>query len=45
MPIYSIMFGSAEKEQLDDLAEKSNGRVFDGRENLIDAFKSVRGYN
>lgn len=45
IPIYSIMFGEAEEEQLKELAELTRGKVFDGRENLIDAFKSVKGYN
>lgn len=45
IPIFSIMFGDAERDQLDDLATLSNGRVFDGRENLTDAFRQVRGYN
>ena len=44
-PIYSIMFGSAEIEQLQEIANLSNGKVFDGKEDLVEAFKEVRGYN
>ena len=45
IPIYSITFGDASEEQLEDLAELSNGKVFDGRVDLVKAFKAVRGYN
>ena len=45
VPIFSIMFGSADPTQLEDLAELSNARVFDGREDLVGAFRSVKGYN
>ena len=39
------MFGSAEPGQLEALAELTNARVFDGREDLVAAFRSVKGYN
>ena len=45
MPVFSIMFGDADESQLEDLAELTNARVFDGRENLVGAFRSVKGYN
>ena len=45
VPIVSIMFGDADPEQLDELAAATNARVFDGREDLIDAFRKVKGYN
>ena len=45
IPIYSITFGDASFEQLNKMAQLSNGKVFDGRENLLEAFKTVRGYN
>ena len=45
IPIFSIMFGDADESQLEELAEYSNARVFDGRENLTEAFRSVKGYN
>ena len=44
-PIYSITFGEADEKQLEQLAELSNGKVFDGKSNLVKAFKTVRGYN
>ena len=45
IPIFSIMFDDADESQLEELAEYSNARVFDGRENLTEAFRSVKGYN
>ena len=45
VPVFSIMFGSADPTQLDELAELTHARVFDGREDLIGAFRSVKGYN
>lgn len=45
IPIYSIMFGSASSYQLNDIAKLSNAKVFDGKTDLVKAFKEVRGYN
>lgn len=45
IPIYSIMFGSADESQLEDIASLSNAKVFDGKTDLVRAFKEVRGYN
>ena len=45
VPVFSIMFGDANAEQLNNLAQCTNAKVFDGREDLIAAFKSVKGYN
>lgn len=45
IPVYSIMFGSAEEEELEDIAKLTNAKVFDGRVDLLQAFKEVRSYN
>ncbi len=45
IPVFSIMFGSADDSQLNELAELTNARVFDGRNDLTSAFRSVKGYN
>ena len=45
IPIYSITFGDADESQLEEIAELTNAKVFDGREDLVEAFKEVRGYN
>lgn len=45
IPVYAIMFGSASRYQLEEITDLSNGKVFDGRSDLLKAFKEVRGYN
>ena len=45
IPIYSIMFGNAVKSELQQIANMSNAKVFDGKTDLVKAFKEVRGYN
>lgn len=45
IPIYSIMFGEAYEYELQKLADLTNGKVFDGKVDLLKAFKEVRGYN
>lgn len=44
-PIYSITFGYSNESQLRQLAELSNGKVFDGKKGLKEAFAEVRSYN
>ncbi|MBQ9279989.1 MAG: VWA domain-containing protein [Clostridia bacterium] len=45
IPIYSIMFGEADSKQLEEIATLTNAKVFDGKKDLVAAFKEVRGYN
>ena len=45
IPIYSIMFGSAYEDELESIANLTNAKVFDGKSDLLKAFKEVRGYN
>ena len=45
IPVYSIMFGEASERQLRDIANLTNGKIFDGKTDLVKAFKEVRGYN
>ena len=45
VPVFSIMYSDADPKQLDQLAELTNARVFDGRNDLTGAFRQVRGYN
>ena len=44
-PVYSITFGKANTQQLNQLAQKTGGKVFDGVKDLTNAFREVRGYN
>jgi Ca-activated chloride channel family protein len=45
VPVFSIMFGNADDTQLKALADITTARVFDGRTDLIAAFRNVKGYN
>lgn len=45
IPVYSIMFGQSSEDELGNLANLTNAKVFDGRTSLIRAFKEVRSYN
>ena len=45
IPIYSIMFGDAYEKELLDIAKLTNAKVFNGKVDLLQAFKEVRGYN
>ncbi len=45
IPIYSIMFGAAYEYELQNIADLTNGKIFDGKSDLLKAFKEVRGYN
>ena len=45
IPIYSITFGDAYEGDLIDIADLTTGKVFDGKTDLVKAFKEVRGYN
>jgi Ca-activated chloride channel family protein len=45
IPIYSIMFGDARESQLREIANLTNGKVFDGKKDLLKAFKEVRSFN
>ncbi len=45
VPVYSIMFGDADPSQLNNMALFSSGKVFDGKNDLIKAFRQAKGYN
>ena len=45
IPVFSITFGDADREQLEEITVLTGARVFDGTENLSEAFRSVKGYN
>lgn len=45
IPIYGILFGDADDYQLLEISKYTGGKVFDGKNNLLEAFKEVRGYN
>lgn len=45
IPIYGITFGSSREDQLEEIADLTNGKLFDGKKGLTRAFKEVRSYN
>jgi Ca-activated chloride channel family protein len=45
LPIFVVTFGDAHAGQLDKIADLTRARVFDGRAELPEAFRSLRGYN
>ena len=45
IPIYSITFGDSDEDELKRVADLTNGKVFDGKNNLKKAFATVRSYN
>lgn len=45
VPVYGVLFGSASEAQVLQITELTGGRVFDGQADLVQAFRSARGYN
>ena len=45
IPIYSITFGNSSDYQLEQIAELTNAKIFDGKSGLVEAFKEVRSYS
>jgi Ca-activated chloride channel family protein len=45
VPVYAIRFGEASEDQLKQITDLTSGRIFDGREHLVDAFREAKGYN
>ncbi|MEL6406140.1 MAG: substrate-binding domain-containing protein [Chloroflexota bacterium] len=45
IPVFAITFGNADEEELIPMTDLTFGRLFDGTEDLIEAFRSAKGYN
>ena len=45
VPVFTILFGDARPEQMKALAEGMSGRMFDGRVDVVQAFREAKGYN
>ncbi len=41
VPVYSILFGSASRGQLEQIADATRGDIYDGREGLVDAMRDA----
>lgn len=45
IPIFVITFADADEAQVEPMTNLTFGRVFDGRSDLVAAFRSAKGYN
>ncbi|MEO1439819.1 MAG: VWA domain-containing protein [Chloroflexota bacterium] len=45
IPVFVITFGDADDSQIDPIVDFTFGRAFDGRNDLVAAFRSAKGYN
>ena len=45
VPVFAVTFGDADDTQLKTVTELTQGRIIDGRTNLVEAFRATRGYN
>lgn len=45
VPVFAIMFGNALADELEQVTSLTRARLFDGRDDLVHAFRSVKGYN
>uniref|UniRef100_UPI0040565B3D substrate-binding domain-containing protein n=1 Tax=Candidatus Electronema sp. TaxID=2698783 RepID=UPI0040565B3D len=45
VPVFTILFGDARPEQMKAFAEVMSGRMFDGRVDVVQAFREAKGYN
>src|SRR5262245_55589323 len=44
-PVYTMLFGDASTTQMDPLARRFSGRMFDGRKDFVGTFQDVLSYN
>ncbi len=45
IPVFTILFGKAKESQMSSLANEMSGRMFDGRKDVVKAFRKAKGYN
>lgn len=45
IPVFAITFGDASTEQMVEIADLTSGRVYDGTQDLIKAFRNAKGNN
>lgn len=45
IPVFPVLFDQADNNQLDQIGNLTRGKVFDGRDNLLETFITVKGYN
>jgi Ca-activated chloride channel family protein len=45
IPVFAITFGDASEEQLKQITQLTRGNIFDGKKDLVTAFRKAKGYN
>jgi Ca-activated chloride channel family protein len=45
VPVFAITFGDASEKQLKEITGLTRGDIFDGKKDLITAFRKAKGYN
>ncbi len=45
IPVFAITFGDADVSQLEPITSMTYGRIFNGSEDLVTAFREAKGYN
>jgi Ca-activated chloride channel family protein len=45
VPVFCISFGNADVKELGKIADLTHARMFDGKSDLITAFRKAKGYN
>ncbi len=45
IPVFTILYGTSAKEQLEPISTLTRGRFFNGNDDLAAAIRSVKGYN
>jgi len=45
IPVFAITFGDASETQLRQITELTRGNIFDGKKDLVTAFRKAKGYN
>jgi Ca-activated chloride channel family protein len=45
IPVFAITFADASEDQLKEITELARGTIFDGKTDLVAAFRKAKGYN
>jgi Ca-activated chloride channel family protein len=45
IPVFAITFADASEDQLTEITELARGTIFDGKKDLVTAFRKAKGYN
>ena len=45
IPVFAITFAAASEDQLGEITALTRGTIFDGKTDLVTAFRKAKGYN